>query len=159
MNEPLRAQSLNRMKTLVNRAVVNTPFIDRGFLPIRLLDLETDTATKIKLIVTSEDRDAKGLPASQRWHAALSYCWGNANEAKLQLQTTNETMKAHLSDIQLDTVPRAISDAVHVCRCLGIRYLWVDALCIIQGDADDWSRESFNMSHIYSSSFLTLYAL
>ncbi|KAJ4092113.1 hypothetical protein NW761_006333 [Fusarium oxysporum] len=43
-----------------------------------------------------------------------------------------------------------------VCQALCIRYLWVDALCIIQGDAEDWSKESFQMSKIYEKSYLTL---
>ncbi|KAM0456562.1 hypothetical protein ACHAO4_003591 [Trichoderma viride] len=52
-------------------------------------------------------------------------------------------------------MPQTIADAVELCRAIGLRYLWVDALCIIQDDDDDWTRESFEMSNIYANSFIT----
>ncbi|KAK2037767.1 hypothetical protein LZ31DRAFT_480349, partial [Colletotrichum somersetense] len=45
---------------------------------------------------------------------------------------------------------------VITCRALGIRYLWIDALCIIQGDSDDWSKESLTMGRVYYCSALTI---
>jgi Heterokaryon incompatibility protein (HET) len=55
---------------------------------------------------------------------------------------------------------QTIQDAVHVCRTLGIQYLWVDALCIIQDDLDekDWYEQSRNMRQIYSNCHLTIAA-
>ncbi|TGO51580.1 hypothetical protein BCON_0158g00060 [Botryotinia convoluta] len=159
LNDRLSIPYLNRMRTLIGLASKETPIINNGyqdFQPTRLLDLNSSCTSDLRLIVTKEDPEVSRSDSSQRRYAALSYCWGSASEAKLQLKTTHDTLNSHLSEIQVDSVPKTISDAIKVCRCLGIRYLWVDTLCIIQGDGEDWSRESFAMSQIYSNSFLAL---
>lgn len=46
-----------------------------------------------------------------------------------------------------------------VCRKLGIQYLWVDALCIIQDSQEDWVKEAHRMESIYSNMVLTISAL
>jgi hypothetical protein len=87
---------------------------------------------------------------------ALSYCWGSKEESEKQLKTTADSLSKHSSQIYINEMPQTIADAVVACRALGVRYLWVDALCIIQGDDDDWARESLQVAKVYSSSFLTL---
>ncbi|KAF1942795.1 hypothetical protein EJ02DRAFT_401644 [Clathrospora elynae] len=54
---------------------------------------------------------------------------------------------------------RAIQDAVTTARAVAIRYLWVDALCIIQGDVKDRTNESKRISLVYANAFVTLCAL
>ena len=41
---------------------------------------------------------------------------------------------------------------------LGIRYLWVDSLCIIQDSAKDWEAESSQMTDIYGGATITIFA-
>ena len=87
---------------------------------------------------------------------ALSYVWGSspavklvkANKASLQEPTS-------LSKLQL---PRTIADSMQLVHQLGLRYLWVDALCIIQDDTNDQSYQIGKMATIYSSAFLTIVA-
>jgi hypothetical protein len=55
-------------------------------------------------------------------------------------------------------MPKTFQDAVVVTRSIGLRYLWIDSLCIIQDDPDDWLRESANMGSIYKNSRLTIAA-
>jgi hypothetical protein len=43
-------------------------------------------------------------------------------------------------------------------RQLGIRYIWIDALCIVQDDKSDWAKEVAHMHSVYASSFLTIQA-
>ncbi|MCJ1441124.1 MAG: hypothetical protein MMC23_001610 [Stictis urceolatum] len=45
-----------------------------------------------------------------------------------------------------------------VARELGVRYIWIDALCIIQDNEDDWERESAKMALVYSNSCLNIAA-
>jgi hypothetical protein len=47
-------------------------------------------------------------------------------------------------------------DAVELCRRLSIRYLWVDAVCIIQGSKEDWQREAALMGQVYANAFVTI---
>ncbi|KAI0009030.1 heterokaryon incompatibility protein-domain-containing protein [Xylariaceae sp. FL0662B] len=95
------------------------------------------------------DRDTDAQP-----YAALSYRWGNAPVATL----THHTHEAFFNRIELSSLPKTIHDAIQFCRKLSVRYLWVDALCIIQGDAQDFVTEISRMGAIYSSSLLTIAA-
>lgn len=62
------------------------------------------------------------------------------------------------SGLLLSDLPQTLADAVYVTRSLGIQYLWIDALCIIQDDAEDWETESAKMSTIYEKSYLVIAA-
>jgi hypothetical protein len=57
-----------------------------------------------------------------------------------------------------EDLPRTLQDAIIICRLLEISYLWIDALCIVQGDLQDWTIESSNMDQIYSGAAMTLIA-
>ena len=63
-----------------------------------------------------------------------------------------------MNGIPFSELPRTFQDAVHITRRLGIQYLWIDSLCIIQGDAEDWDRESKQMEQVYSSAYATISA-
>lgn len=53
---------------------------------------------------------------------------------------------------------QSLIDAVRVCKALEIRYLWVDAVCIIQDSLQDWEQESTMMAHVYQHAIVTAYA-
>ena len=59
----------------------------------------------------------------------------------------------------MESLPDLYRDAVKVTRQLGVNYLWIDSLCIIQDSDDDWSKEAASMGDIFQFSYLTLYAL
>lgn len=131
---------------------------DDEYLPTRVLDLGLATEPCLRLVSMKNCprlQSAAANPFETRY-AAISYCWGNKEDAKKQLKTTRNNLQQHLSGIELQDMPQTIADAVQLCRAIGLRYLWVDALCIIQDDDDDWTRESFEMSNIYGNSFITL---
>ncbi|KAI4239069.1 MAG: hypothetical protein LQ349_000646 [Xanthoria aureola] len=64
-----------------------------------------------------------------------------------------------LQGISLNHLPLTFQHAILITRNLGYRYIWIDSLCIIQDDVDDWAFESTTMSRIYSNSVLTIAAL
>jgi len=49
-------------------------------------------------------------------------------------------------------------DAVIITRSLGLRYIWIDALCIVQDDHQDWERDAMAMAQVYTRSFITIAA-
>ncbi|CAF3455489.1 unnamed protein product, partial [Fusarium graminearum] len=49
-------------------------------------------------------------------------------------------------------------DAIKITRHLGIRYLWIDSLCICQDDVEDWARESAAMQQVYAGAYLSIAA-
>ncbi|KAK9782648.1 putative Heterokaryon incompatibility domain-containing protein [Seiridium cardinale] len=57
-----------------------------------------------------------------------------------------------------EELPATIRDVIELTRHLGVRYLWVDALCIVQDDTQDWIHESAQMATVYAHAFLTISA-
>ncbi|KAI1754783.1 heterokaryon incompatibility protein-domain-containing protein [Xylaria castorea] len=111
--------------------------------PKRLLDLEV-YPDDIRLVSEHE------TPAQP--YATLSYRWGSAVAVTL----THETHEAFFAKVELRSLPKTIQDAIRFCRGLSIRYLWVDALCIIQSEAQDFGEEIARMRAIYANSLLTI---
>jgi len=63
-----------------------------------------------------------------------------------------------MSRIDIELLPEAFLDTVLLCHKVGFRYLWIDALCILQDNEKDWAIEASKMSAEYSMSSLTLAA-
>jgi hypothetical protein len=89
-------------------------------------------------------------------YTALSHCWGNIQN--IHLTTTIANLKDHLDSIPMSTLPQTFADAVLLTRELGIKYIWIDSLCIIQDDTKDWERESARMAEVYQNAILTISA-
>lgn len=87
-------------------------------------------------------------------YVALSHCWGPSQP--FILTTASET--AFRNGIPFQALPRTFQDAVTITRLLCLRYLWIDSLCILQDDKDDWERESANMADVYRNAYLTIAA-
>jgi hypothetical protein len=119
-------------------------------LPARLLDVMAGVDL-IKLVETK--RIATQEPRS---YTALSHCWGNPKDL---LTTTKATRRRKLNGILLEELPQTFLDAVLITRKLGVQYLWIDALCIVQDETLDWEAQSAKMADIYSGSYLTISAL
>ncbi|OAG02491.1 HET-domain-containing protein, partial [Paraphaeosphaeria sporulosa] len=87
-------------------------------------------------------------------YIALSHCWG---EQPL-LTTTVDNLSERKGGIQWELLPLTFQHAIQICAGLGVEYLWIDSLCILQGNEDDWARESEKMASIYANSWLTIAA-
>lgn len=87
-------------------------------------------------------------------YVALSYCWGGAQP----FTTTSSTLQERLQGFFLSSLPRSLQDAVTATRKLGLRYLFVDALCIIQDSQEDKDREMAIMGEVYQNAYVTISA-
>jgi hypothetical protein len=115
-------------------------------LPSRVLDVgPVDGSDEPKLVETSGGSDR---------YAALSYCWGLGQA----LTTTMANIEERKRRILLSACPPTIRDAILACRELSCRYLWIDALCIIQDSATDWGYEASRMQSVYRNSWVTIVA-
>ncbi|KAI1349858.1 heterokaryon incompatibility protein-domain-containing protein [Xylaria sp. FL0043] len=85
-------------------------------------------------------------------YAALSHCWGKS----LPICTTRSTLDERKRRIEWSALPATFCDAVIVCSCLHIEYLWIDALCIIQDDDHDWVVESAKMAQVYRNAHVSI---
>ncbi len=90
-------------------------------------------------------------------YVALSHCWGILDESR-RFCTYQDNLNEFKQHIDFERLPNTFKDAVRITRNLGIRYLWIDSLCIIQNDEDDWEEESRRMEHVFSSAYCTLAA-
>jgi hypothetical protein len=88
-------------------------------------------------------------------YATLSYCWGRSGDEWL---CNTHNLDRYLCDIDRKSLPATILDCIVIAANLGIRYIWIDALCIIQDSDSDWATESSKMGGIYHGSLLTIAA-
>lgn len=118
-------------------------------LPTRVLDVYRQTYSEhdtIRLIKVANQKDICYL--------ALSHCWGDHKD----FMTTTATLDDRLTGFEVANLSRSYRDAVKVTRELGFRYLWIDALCIVQNDLNEWHTESSNMGDIFKNAYCTLFA-
>ena len=100
--------------------------------------------------VGNDDQDpvlveTASIAQQTRW-AALSYCWGGEPSKKLGMKTMSELQNG----VALNEFDPAIRDAILVTRALGLVYIWIDALCVIQDkNSGEWNEEASRMNDIY----------
>lgn len=130
------------------------------FVPRRLLDLEDgESASRSARLVergrSLPVRHVDTQDGCRLQYATLSYCWGNS----LPKTTTKATKYEHeTKGIDIQSMPATFQDAIYVARKLGIRYLWIDALCIVQDDMDEWEAEAVAMCDVFAHSQITISA-
>lgn len=78
-------------------------------------------------------------------YVTLSYCWGDCDHVKTLLSNYAELCNT----IPVASLPQTLQDAISLARQLGRKYIWIDALCIIQDSDRDWQIESAMMSSVY----------
>jgi hypothetical protein len=84
----------------------------------------------------------------------MSYCWGDAQFLKLTL----DFLDIFRSGLPISSLPQAFQDAISITKDLGIRFIWIDALCILQDVKDDFAQECTSMSSIYANSSCNIVA-
>ncbi|KAF2968414.1 hypothetical protein GQX73_g5177 [Xylaria multiplex] len=114
-------------------------------LPNRVVDVGDSDCDYIKLYETQNE------PAK---YICLSHCWGPMQLIK----TTAATLQQHKEGIAWADLSTTFQHAITFTRKLGIQYIWIDSLCIIQDSEDDWRAECSRMATIYENAHITLAA-
>jgi hypothetical protein len=95
-------------------------------------------------------------PGTKPPYLALSYTWGRVSQPELTKATREQwSIEGSLTNTP---IPRTVLDAIHLAKAVGYRYLWVDALCIVQDDSSIRSHQIAQMYDIYQSADLTIVA-
>lgn len=115
-------------------------------LPKRVIDVGPADGSEMPRLYISQ--------GETRSYVALSHCWGRS---KL-VTTTRATVAARGLGIPWGELSRTFQDAITLTRRLGIRYLWIDSLCIVQDDKVDWAEQASKMAGIYSAAYLIIAA-
>jgi hypothetical protein len=127
---------------------------DKPRVPDRLLylgNVDQDNDTGPVLIETNEH---PWKDPQSKHYVALSHCWGSQQPIK----TTQRTYNKFKESMTWSILPKTFQDAIVVSRSLKIDHIWIDSLCIIQDDPNDWAKQASKMAMIYENAHLTLCA-
>ncbi|KAL3431738.1 heterokaryon incompatibility protein-domain-containing protein [Aspergillus tetrazonus] len=116
----------------------------RSVLPRRLIEIGENGFLKLREASLGE----------QGQYVALSYCWGGSQK----FQTTKATIAERRNGFSIADLPKTIRDAIQVTQSIGLRYIWVDSLCIVQDDLPDKAQDIARMANVYKESYLTISA-
>ncbi|AEO65242.1 uncharacterized protein THITE_35556 [Thermothielavioides terrestris NRRL 8126] len=153
--DPLSQTSLDTvcgwLKTCVNHhgTACIPSAAPKGWLPTRLLEIGPGGHS-----IFLRETQAMKLAADVRY-VALSHCWG---QGRTPFTTTRQTMPSRMAGIDVGVLPQTFQDSVGLTNSLGLQYLWIDSLCIIQDDAGDWAKEAAQMANVYRYAHLVLNA-
>lgn len=115
-------------------------------MPTRVLDIgDANDFTDLKLVLTNETCGE---------YIVLSHCWGGHISPLLK----TDTLGSWQENIPFGALAANFQDAIRLTRSIGKRYLWIDALCIIQDSVADWETESKHMGPVYRNSYLSISA-
>lgn len=115
-------------------------------LPTRVLNVGDGADLRTIRLEASGDRFGE--------YAALSHCWGSDRPAV----TTTANLTERERHISLEELPKTFQESVWLTRQLGLKYLWIDSLCIVQDDKADWQGEAPRMSSVYGNASITFAA-
>lgn len=124
---------------------------DVAFLPTRVLDVSDSSFGTVSLFCETRGHTSPGK------YLALSHQWGSPLQHK-KFCTYKGNIEKLKRGINVSDLPKTFQDAVSITRDLGIQYLWIDSLCIIQDDENDWDMESKLMEQVFSSAYATIAA-
>ncbi|OBS16289.1 hypothetical protein FPOA_13076 [Fusarium poae] len=123
-------------------------------LPTRLVDLHSVSDGDVKGDVKVVKKPVDNL-TSDVDYVALSHCWGD-----LPMEDRNKwQFKGGVeATFRLEDLPKTFRDAIELTRLIGKQYIWIDSLCINQGDEKDWIKESETMHEVFKNAYCTIAA-
>ncbi|UPK96958.1 hypothetical protein LCI18_007893 [Fusarium solani-melongenae] len=114
-------------------------------MPTRLMDVEN-----LRLVNSNDIPESK----ESRRYTVLSHPWGRSDTIPA-ITTANLEHKLQ-SGFRLDSLSTTVRDAITVTKCLGIQFLWIDAICVIQDSREDWERELALVGEVYRHAYCTI---
>ncbi|KAH7140161.1 heterokaryon incompatibility protein-domain-containing protein [Dactylonectria estremocensis] len=124
----------------------------------------SENPSRLVRIVSESELQLCTLGDTPTKYVALSYSWGTkvlTEQEILQMehgQTTHGNIKSRHGSFPLSDLPSTLRDAISFCRLVGLSYVWVDSICIIQdaNDRSDFEREAPKMHQYYGNAYFTL---
>ncbi|OCK80858.1 HET-domain-containing protein [Lepidopterella palustris CBS 459.81] len=115
-------------------------------MPIRVID-----------VISFEDHgdprllETRGLKGR---YIAISHSWGRV----VKPFTTTKNIESLKKRIDFASLPKTFQDSIFIARKLRVQYVWIDSVCIIQDDGEDWTREAKTMGLVYQKAYLAISA-
>ncbi|KIW13925.1 hypothetical protein PV08_06706 [Exophiala spinifera] len=119
-------------------------------MPTRLIYVGTEGDAP-RLCLTSDMAPTK--------YAALSHSWGSRELRKKPIPKTNRAnIGSRMDGISWQELTKTFQDAIIITRRLGLGHIWIDSMCIVQDDEDDWTLEASRMALNYQNAHLVIAA-
>lgn len=145
----LSPESITRYKDWIHDCEDSHPLCNlrkQDFVPSRLIDVgDVEGQEDVKLCRTK---------VSPVRYIALSYVWGE----KIPLRTTQSNVSNHEEGIAWTLLPKSYQDTILLARKLGVRYVWIDSLCICQDDDEERDLDISRMAEIFHEAHLVVIA-
>ncbi len=114
---------------------------------------------KFLRVIDVQDYCIKSVPQSTNCrYIALSYVWGRVKMVKLLYSNMESLMRKNGLLEVVHALPQTITDAIEVVKGMGERYLWTDALCILQENTTEALEQMSYMDRVYSGAICTIVA-
>ncbi|KAJ3538687.1 hypothetical protein NM208_g5803 [Fusarium decemcellulare] len=113
-------------------------------LPTRLINVGKEGDQSVRLCETDHGDSGQYIALSHLWGSGPHFCTNRGN------------MNDHRRGIDINALPATFRDAVTVTRSLGLQYLWIDSICIIQGPDGDFNTEAKRMETVFSSAYCVI---
>ena len=151
-DHPGSKQSLNLVKCWLHDCLekhreCSELFTEDRPLPTRVIDVGGNEKEEAPILVETNGHSGQ--------YITLSHRWAKASEM-VKLESTS--LEAFKKGLVYESLPKVFRDAILVTRLLGVRYIWIDSICILQDSLEDWKREAARMGFVYSNSILTIAA-
>lgn len=129
-------------------------------LPARFVDVGFFSYSSPFVKICQTQHLLAATPGSSIEYLALSHCWGRAPPDSVMAWYSNlstATIQTHLKSIEISRLYRSFQDAILIARKTGVRYLWIDSLCIVRDGPDqDWEAEAVKMKDVYANALFVI---
>jgi hypothetical protein len=130
-------------------------------LPKRLIEVNHSDPSMVRLVETGSG--TPGNAGAMYSYVVLSHPWGQPPHFSTVPDDPNDpnlpnTLSRHKMGIRIADMPLTFQDAITVTRALGKQYIWIDAICILQGPDGDFRDESKRMADIFSGAYCSIAA-
>jgi len=125
-------------------------------MPFRLVDIRGQPGRYGRLRLDSLRMDSS-LHRKDRRYAVLSHRWAST-DLNVQSRLNKANLKRWQTHLSCKSLPKRFQEAILIARGLGLQYIWIDSLCIVQDDCEDTEREISNMESVFSNAYVTISA-
>ncbi|KAK7978217.1 hypothetical protein PG996_004264 [Apiospora saccharicola] len=119
---------------------------------LRFVDVELGNLVEVRSMERTEKENLR--------YATLSYTWGAQKTVSMTISRNYDSLKKSGSLSLRPDAPFLLSptirDGTALAKSLGFRYVWIDALCIIQDSFQDWKSTAPLMHELYGNSSLNI---
>jgi hypothetical protein len=114
--------------------------------------------TLIETAIHAQPQNARRRVAVRKKYryATVSYCWGADPDVLKLSDTTIDELRAGMP---IHRFPLSLRQAIKTARRLGISYVWIDSVCILQagpGSAEEWQEQAGQMKRVYANAVLNI---